>query len=65
MSKRGEVYLAVPLTECHSATKEITERIQIASHMADRQGLKRVVSCLALAIHILEEEEKVPDRPRP
>ena len=62
MSKRGDVYLAVPLTECHSSTKDIKERIQVASHIADGQGLKRVVTCLALALHILEEEEK--DRSR-
>lgn len=62
MSKRSDVYLAVPTTKGHSATNEIRERIQIASRIANRHGLKQVVACLALAIHLLEEEEKDWDK---
>lgn len=63
MLKRGSVYLAVPMREGLSTTNEIKERIQNASQIANRQGLERVVTCLSLAMHILEEEEK--DRSRP
>ena len=67
MLKRGDVSLAFPMTEGLSApkdiaTKDIKERIQNASHIAGEQGLKRVVSCLSLAMHILEEEEKNRNR---
>lgn len=62
MLKRGEVKLAISLTEGRSATTDIKERIQNAAHIADGQGLKRVVSCLSLAMHILEEEEKDRNR---
>ena len=58
MSKRSDVYLAVPITKSHSAINDIRERVQIASRMADRHGLKQVVACLALAVHLLEEEAR-------
>jgi len=58
MLKHGDVYLAYPLRDDHSATKDIKARIENAAHIADRQGLTRVVTCLSLAMHILEEEEK-------
>lgn len=63
MSKHGDVYLADRLPDGNSATKEIKDRIQTASHMADRRGLKRVATCLALAMHLLEEEEESWKRP--
>jgi hypothetical protein len=63
MLKHSNDSLAFSLTESPSATKDIKERIRNASHIADGQGLKRVVSCLSLAMHILEEEEKGRNRP--
>lgn len=58
MLKHDDVCLVVPFTEGLSATRDIKEQIQNAAHIADEQGLERVVTCLSLAMHILEEEEK-------